>query len=69
MTVSTVNIFWKLYFSGQRFALLELKMFCVKILHSFQLEAIEKHKDFSRSPDLILRPEKDIHVTFTPINL
>lgn len=63
------ELIYKFLFSGQKFALMELKMMCAYLLRNFYMESIERYEDFERSPDLILRPQKDIHVKFIPIEL
>lgn len=47
--------------------MMELKMLCAYVLRNFYLEAIERYEDCERELDLILKPQKDIHVKFIPI--
>lgn len=53
-------------FTGQRFAMLELKTLVAHLLHNFILEPIDHSRDIKFSVDLVIRPATSIRVKFTP---
>lgn len=52
------------HFSGQKFAMLELKSIVSSILRNFILEPIDTAEDMQLQQDVVLRNKKAIYVKF-----
>lgn len=56
----------KIFFSGQKFAILEMKSALCGILRNFNLEPVDKPEDIIFKIDMVLRPKGEIRVKFVP---
>ncbi|XP_015179308.1 PREDICTED: cytochrome P450 4C1-like [Polistes dominula] len=52
---------------GQKFAMLELKLFVAFILYNFELEPVDELDDVTFSADFTLNTSKPLRVKFIPI--
>ncbi|KAI4475760.1 hypothetical protein M0802_015037 [Mischocyttarus mexicanus] len=52
---------------GQKFAMHEMKITIAHILHNFYLEPFDEMDEMKLTDNVILRPEKPLHVKFVPI--
>ena len=52
--------------SGQKFALMEMKVLIAHILHNFDLEAINLAHEINLLTDVVIRPGEPIRVKFIP---
>ncbi|NP_001352146.1 Cytochrome P450 9-like precursor [Nasonia vitripennis] len=52
---------------GQKFAMMELKVFVALIVKNFILEPIDFAHEVPILPDIVLRPARSVHVKFVPI--
>jgi cytochrome P450 family 4 len=53
-------------FTGQKFAMLEMKEVLSTVLRHFELRAVYPERDEKPVPDLILRPKHGIHLKLLP---
>ena len=58
------NVKYLFPFSGQKFALLELKVVISGILRKFRLEPVTKPSDLEFMTDMVLRTENPVYVKF-----
>lgn len=61
------NLLYYLFFIGQKFAMLELKVTVAYILHHFYLEPVDELDDIKVIGDIVLRSSKPLRVKFVPI--
>lgn len=61
----TLNRIFSNIFSGQKFALLEIKILLTRIVLAFQLEPITKVQDLIFISDIILRTKDPIYVRYS----
>ena len=54
-------------FSGQKFAMMELKALIGRILYDFYLEPIDRISDMKIMADIVIRPQKPIRLKFIKI--
>lgn len=55
------------YFSGQKFAMLELKSMIAHLLYNFNLEPFDLAHEVPIVCDMVLRPARPIYVKIIPI--
>lgn len=57
-----------LAFSGQKFAMLEMKLLMAEILRNFELQPVTRPEDLKFVADLVLRNKSGVYVTFAKRN-